>query len=69
MNQFLGKLKRPRRDQRGAEMVEWVVVVAVLAVAIVGGLSLLGIPADAAKSLTSHETGSKITVGGAAGAR
>lgn len=59
MNQLAGKLKRLRRDQEGAEMIQWVIVVAVLVVAIVGGLSLLGLPADGAKSPPGHEVDSK----------
>jgi Flp pilus assembly pilin Flp len=44
------KLRALPRDEEGAETVEWVIVVAVLVVAIVGGLSFLGKSANNALS-------------------
>lgn len=46
MKEWVRKLLTLRRDERGAETVEWVIVVAVLVVAIVGGLSVLGSKAN-----------------------
>jgi Flp pilus assembly pilin Flp len=42
MKELVRKLLMLRRDEKGAETVEWVIVVAVLVVAIIGGLSVLG---------------------------
>jgi Flp pilus assembly pilin Flp len=50
MKQIVRKLLAIARDEEGAETVEWVIVVAVLVVAIVGGLSFLGSSANNALS-------------------
>jgi len=50
MKSLVRKLLALHRDEDGAETVEWVIVVAVLVVAIVGGLSFLGTSANKALS-------------------
>lgn len=63
MKELVRKLLMLRRDEKGAETVEWVIVVAVLVVAIIGGLSVLGNSANNALNnigIKVQEQGSKL---------
>lgn len=65
MKSLFRKLRALHRDEEGAETVEWVIVVAVLVVAIVGGLSFLGTSANNALSnIGAYVSGQTGTLGG-----
>ena len=65
MKSVIRKMLALHRDEEGAETVEWVIVVAVLVVAIVGGLSFLGQSANTAMSnIGNYVSGQSGTLGG-----
>lgn len=64
MKSVIRKMLSLHRDEEGAETVEWVIVVAVLVVAIVGGLSFLGKSANNALSNIGNYITNPASVGG-----